>query len=77
MAWRVRMEGGPVDKHSLVVPTLAEVFHWYDPWVPPPIDLSDLPVEGEVAYRYDRSWRDGQLLVHRYLRLDDPHNPRG
>jgi hypothetical protein len=41
VAWRVRMEGGPVDKRSLVVPTLAEVFHWYDPWVPPPIDLSD------------------------------------
>jgi hypothetical protein len=36
MAWRVRMEGGPVDKRSLVVPTLAEVFRWYDPWVPRP-----------------------------------------
>jgi hypothetical protein len=36
MAWRVRMEGGLVDKRSLVVPTLAEVFRWYDPWVPRP-----------------------------------------
>jgi hypothetical protein len=31
MAWRVRLEGGLADWRSLVVPTLAEVFHWYEP----------------------------------------------
>jgi hypothetical protein len=61
----LRLEGGPVDQRCLVVPTLAEVFHWYDAWVAPP---TDLPVEGEVSYRYDRSWRHGHVLVHRYLR---------
>jgi hypothetical protein len=71
------MEGGPVDQRCLVVPTLAEVFHWYDPWVPPPIDLSDLPVGGAVVYPYDRSWRDGQRLVHRYLRLDNSEHVAG
>jgi hypothetical protein len=51
---------------------LAEVFHRYEPRASPPIDLSDLPVEGEVAYRYDRSWRQGHVLVDRYLRHGTP-----
>jgi hypothetical protein len=72
VAWRVRLCGGPADGRSLVVPTLAEVFHWYDPWTPPPIDLSEAPVRGEVAYRYDQSRRDhDDRLVHRYVRVAD------
>lgn len=59
-----------------MVPTLAEVFNWYEPWVPPPIDLSDLPVEGDVAYCYDR-WRQGSVLVHRYLRSNNHEDLAG
>jgi hypothetical protein len=63
MALQGRLEGGPADRRSLVVPTLAEAFYRYEPCTRPPIDLSDLPVKGEVTYRYDCRWRQGQVMV--------------